>query len=40
VAKGETRTYAEMPLREKERVSHRGAAVMALKARLLAKRPL
>jgi len=40
VAKGETRTYAEMPLREKERVSHRGAALMGLKARLLAKRPL
>ncbi len=40
VARGEERTYAQMPLREKERVSHRGAAVMALKARLLAKRTL
>jgi len=40
VARGETLTYAEMPLREKERVSHRGAALMGLKARLLARRPV
>jgi XTP/dITP diphosphohydrolase len=40
LARGETLTYAEMPLREKERVSHRGAALMGLKARLLARRPV
>jgi XTP/dITP diphosphohydrolase len=40
VPDGEARTFAEMPLPEKERLSHRGAAVAALKDRLLRNRTL
>jgi XTP/dITP diphosphohydrolase len=39
VPEGEARTFAEMPLEEKNRLSHRGRAIRAAGARLARSRP-